>query len=158
MEYYRTYIKTKKWTLKILIHFLDLAIVNAWRAYKIDCEANKFPSWKILDLLDFRLELQEMLIKIPKKRRCTESFNGVSDDEMPVMPRKYQKAAKPPVPLIYDGYDHLPEFDDIKSPRACQYALGPRPVALNAMCIFEFHVDKIVLNNSTQSKCVNIFF
>lgn len=36
MEYYRTFIKTKKWTLKVLIHFLDLAIVTAWRLYRND--------------------------------------------------------------------------------------------------------------------------
>lgn len=29
MEYYRTYIKTKKWTLKkVILHFMDAAIVN----------------------------------------------------------------------------------------------------------------------------------
>lgn len=30
MECYRTWIKTKRWTLKVALHFKDLAVVNAW--------------------------------------------------------------------------------------------------------------------------------
>ena len=30
LEYYRTFFKTKKWTLKTSLHFLDLAVVNSW--------------------------------------------------------------------------------------------------------------------------------
>lgn len=38
IEYYRTFQKTKKWTVKVLIHLLDLSVANAWRQYKNDLE------------------------------------------------------------------------------------------------------------------------
>ncbi|KAG5881356.1 hypothetical protein JTB14_037098 [Gonioctena quinquepunctata] len=31
LEYYRTFQKTRKWTVKVFIYFIDLAVVNAWR-------------------------------------------------------------------------------------------------------------------------------
>lgn len=115
VEYYRTFIKTRKWTLKVLIHFYDLALVNSWRAYKIDCTFNNYRRNKTLDLLDFRLELSEILLSSPEKRR-TEGLEEVEN----LMPRKFKKALKPSATLRYDGYDHLPVFDDLKSPRFCQ--------------------------------------
>ncbi|XP_060801930.1 piggyBac transposable element-derived protein 3-like isoform X1 [Amyelois transitella] len=116
MEYYRTFIKTKKWTLKVLIHFLDLSLVNSWRAYKNDCLANKYPRNKTLDLLDFRLEIAEVLLNSPDKQRRSSD-----EDTMEInVPKKFKKAIKPSISLRYDGYNHLPQFDDLKSPRACQ--------------------------------------
>jgi hypothetical protein len=33
MEAYRTFLKTKKWILKVILHFTDLASLNAWLEY-----------------------------------------------------------------------------------------------------------------------------
>jgi len=33
LEAYHTWIKTKKWTLKVSLHFIDLSIVNEWMEY-----------------------------------------------------------------------------------------------------------------------------
>lgn len=117
MEYYRTFIKTNKWTLKVLIHFCDLALVNSWRAYKIDCQANNLPRKNTMDLLDFRLEIGDVLTKTPDKRRRE---SGDDDILEVVAPKKHRKAIKPATTLRYDGYDHLPMSDDLKSPRFCQ--------------------------------------
>lgn len=54
MEYYRAFIKTKKWTLKVFIHFLDLALVNSWRLYRNDCLRNGYLRKDTMPLLDFR--------------------------------------------------------------------------------------------------------
>lgn len=62
IEYYRTYIKTKKWTLKVILHFMDAAIVNSWQQYRNDCRAAKISKSKTKDLLHFRLQLAEALI------------------------------------------------------------------------------------------------
>lgn len=83
-EYYRTFIKTR--TLKVLTHFYDLALVNAQRAYKIDCSFNNYRRNKTLDLLDFRLEISEVLLNSPESSRT----EGIEDLEK-TMPRKYQK-------------------------------------------------------------------
>lgn len=118
IEYYRAYIKTKKWTLKVIIHFLDLALVNAWRLYRNDCIANNIPSNKIMDLLHFRLEVAEGLTQTPTKRHL-ETEEGEEDEVM--LPSKKFKQPTPTATKRRDGYGHLPIFDDnITSPRVCK--------------------------------------
>lgn len=38
LEYYRIKMKTKKWTVKVFFHFLDLAIYNSWMEYRSDAK------------------------------------------------------------------------------------------------------------------------
>lgn len=35
IECYRTWVKTKKWNLKVALHFIDLSIVNAYSTVKM---------------------------------------------------------------------------------------------------------------------------
>lgn len=123
MEYYRTFIKTNKWTLKILIHFLDLAIVNSWRLYRNDCVANNLSRKDILPLLDFRLNIADGLSSTPSKERRmssdTENDPSLVND-LPIR-RHYRPANKPSDAKRYDGYDHFPVFDEIKAPRMCRH-------------------------------------
>ena len=34
---YRIFIKSKKWTLRVIMHFVDFALANSWFEYKRDC-------------------------------------------------------------------------------------------------------------------------
>lgn len=43
IEVYRTWFKTRKWTLKVILHFLDVVVVNGWLQYKRDAKLNKLP-------------------------------------------------------------------------------------------------------------------
>ncbi|KAF9417156.1 hypothetical protein HW555_005667 [Spodoptera exigua] len=117
MEYYRTFIKTKKWPLKVIIHFLDLALVNSWRLYKNDCVANGYPRKDILTLLDFRFSVADTLTNFPEKDRRDD---GALDSENvpPPINRQY-RPIRPSLGKRYDGYDHVAVFDDIKAPRSC---------------------------------------
>lgn len=87
---YRIFIKSRKWTLRLIFHAFDLAIVNSWFKYRRDCEIVKIPGKSQLDLLTFRTQVADCLIKmgnpvkqskrgrpssdmrenIPNKRRC----------------------------------------------------------------------------------------
>ncbi|XP_059057828.1 piggyBac transposable element-derived protein 3-like [Achroia grisella] len=69
MEYYRTYMKTRKWTLKVILHFMDLAVVNAWRLYRCDSLAKGIPKNRIQDLLAFRFEIAETFMNTPDRDR-----------------------------------------------------------------------------------------
>lgn len=73
MEYYRTFMKTRKWTLKVILHFFDLAVCNAWRLYKLECAAAKIPSNKVMDLLEFRMQVADGLTNTPFRQRRAES-------------------------------------------------------------------------------------
>lgn len=116
MEYYRTFIKTKKWTLKVIIHFLDLALVNSWRLYKNDCVANGYSRKDTLTLLDFRFSVADTLTNFPEQDRRNDVDD--SENEPPPINRQY-RPIRPSQGKRYDGYDHLAVFDDIKAPRSC---------------------------------------
>lgn len=63
VEAYRTWFKTRKWTWKVILHFIDFAVVNAWLTYVKDAKSNNFPRKNIKDLLHFRLEIAEFLME-----------------------------------------------------------------------------------------------
>lgn len=117
IEYYRTFQKTKKWTVKMLIHFLDLAVVNAWRQYKMDCDANKIKS---KDLLWFRVDLADALMN-----SCNFSNNESTEDELvslaiEIPGKRYRPAAPPSFEKRFDKFDHFPTFDDLSRGRKCR--------------------------------------
>jgi len=49
LQYYRINIRTRKWTVRVLMHFMDLAMTAAWMEYRQDCLANSIPKNNILD-------------------------------------------------------------------------------------------------------------
>lgn len=118
MECYRTWIKTKKWTLKTIIHLLDLVLVNSWLLYREELKktANKKP----LDLLNFRLEVGEALTTTPeRKRKSPEDLNQEKCEH--TQNKQYKPVNLPVTDRRYDGYDHLAIFDDnIVTPRICR--------------------------------------
>lgn len=59
MEYYRTFYKTRKWSVKVIHHFFDLAIVNAYQEYKRAARFSQLPPRQVLDLMSFRLQIGE---------------------------------------------------------------------------------------------------
>lgn len=61
MEYYRSFFRTRKWTVKAILHLFDLAIVNSWMEYRRDCRRQNLGSKDIMDLLEFRLSLGESI-------------------------------------------------------------------------------------------------
>lgn len=38
LKIYRTFIKSKKWTLRVMTHCIDMALANSRLEYKKDCE------------------------------------------------------------------------------------------------------------------------
>ncbi|CAK1586716.1 unnamed protein product [Parnassius mnemosyne] len=62
MSYYRTFIKSKKWPLRMIFHESDLAVVQAFRDYNIDNDLLGIPKAKRLSLLRFRRRLSDALI------------------------------------------------------------------------------------------------
>ncbi|CAK1602445.1 unnamed protein product [Parnassius mnemosyne] len=119
MECYRTFIKTKKWTLKLLTHFFDLALVNSWRLYRNDCNRNNYARKDTMPLLDFRLDVADALSCTPSRTR-----RDSEDDDQVSSPRRdykiYRPANRPLAEKRHDGYEHFPTSDDIKAPRTCR--------------------------------------
>ncbi|GBP44035.1 Chimeric ERCC6-PGBD3 protein [Eumeta japonica] len=116
MEVYRTWRKTRKWPVKVIIHMFDLAIVNSWFEYRADCKASNRKSIDIMDLLAFRLSISDHLLNGPLRKRPREDLEFA---EMPTT-SKYRVKSLPTVDRQYDGFNHWPVFDTLKQPRCCR--------------------------------------
>lgn len=117
METYRTWLKSRKWTLKVILHMFDLSIVNSWMEYRKDCKANKMKAKDIMDLLAFRLSVGEYLLagtpRAAGENREPEFANMASTS-------RYQPKSLPSIDKQNDGYNHWPMMDTLKEPRACR--------------------------------------
>ncbi|XP_072376186.1 microtubule-associated serine/threonine-protein kinase 2-like, partial [Diabrotica undecimpunctata] len=69
---YRSFIRTKKWTVRLMSHAVDMAVTNSWLEYRKQSEELKIPQKNVMDLIHFRQHVAEALIlagKIPSKKR-----------------------------------------------------------------------------------------
>ena len=109
---YRIHIKSKKWTLRVIFHFIDLVVVTSWLQYIKDCNPIGMSVNQRLSLLDFRLYLSECLIK--------HSTNPLSN------PKGRRSAQVPPVCSVrHDGIGHFPVWKEerqrCKNPGCANY-------------------------------------
>ncbi|CAH2109250.1 unnamed protein product [Euphydryas editha] len=93
---YRIFIRSKKWTLRMIFHALNLALVstNSWLEYQEDCKICNIPSTDVLDLLHFRQRVAEALIKmgqpISSKKRGRPASGGSSPVNLPITPKQHR--------------------------------------------------------------------
>lgn len=59
----RTSIISRKWTLQLMTHAFDLAASNAWLQYKKEAGELLVPKRKILNLVQFRLEVAKQMLQ-----------------------------------------------------------------------------------------------
>ncbi len=64
LSLYRIFIKSRKWTLRLIFHAIDLAVVNSHLEYRRDIAKTETPEKDILHLLEYKLQLVEELLKI----------------------------------------------------------------------------------------------
>lgn len=119
MECYRTWLKSKKWTLKVALHFLDLSVVNSWMEYRLNCRSKSMPRKSVKDLLSFRLEIAEALLFTPK-RKFNELNESSSSDEEEQTRTNNKCSPLPGSSKRLDGGDHWPVVDKLKTARACR--------------------------------------
>uniref|UniRef100_A0A034WM56 PiggyBac transposable element-derived protein domain-containing protein n=1 Tax=Bactrocera dorsalis TaxID=27457 RepID=A0A034WM56_BACDO len=121
MEAYRTFFKTRKWTLKVIIHFIDLACCNAWMEYRNFCREIRMPPKAIHDLLSFRLALAEALVA-DQTNTSVEWCSGSESGDVDLTPpsERYRPADQPCPEKRLDGINHWPEESGLKSARMCR--------------------------------------
>jgi Transposase IS4 len=122
---YRTFIKSRKWTLRMVTHAIDLAVVNSWLEYRCTAEQLGLRKKDVLDLLHFRLEVAECLVRknkpvhLPKKHgRPSCSEPSTPTVEPPT--KKCQSERRPPAEVLQDGRDHMPQYDVKKEASRCK--------------------------------------
>lgn len=140
IQYYRINIRTSKWTVRAIMHFVDLAIIAAWMEYRKDCLQHKIQSSKILDSYHFRLAVADQLIctepieseKTPHRGRPARAKRGPrpankekegrapGDEEASKTPKRSRKENIPPTDFRQDSGEHLPVFIASKSNARCK--------------------------------------
>lgn len=115
---YRISVRSKKWTLRVIFHAVDMAIVNSWLEYKKDCVRDLVPAKQILDLLHFRMQIADGLLKSGKtrgtKRRGRPSLTPVDENKRPYM------EPRPAIDTRKDKVDHMPEHDGKNTETRCK--------------------------------------
>ena len=54
---YRIGARTKKWTIQLMMHLIDLSLVNVWLLYKQDKIAQRAAVKDIMQFMDFRMDV-----------------------------------------------------------------------------------------------------
>lgn len=127
---YRTFIRSRKWTLRMFTHAIDIALVNGWLEYKSKARLLGVPKKEILDLLHFRAYVAEGLIlvkKAPPKKRGRPSTTppqspSTSAESAPTSSKKTKPEISPIIEVRYDRIDHFPQIDDKDFASRCKFA------------------------------------
>ena len=111
---YRIHAKTKKWPVRVMLHFVDFALANSWLEYREQQQLIGTSPRKIYDLLQYRGAVAEALIKAEPDRRPGRPRHSVLPAlEEGVPPKKRSaSAAKPIEEVRFDSVGHWPEHLD----------------------------------------------
>lgn len=119
IQYYRIFLKSKKWTLRAIMHFTDVAICASWLEYRKDCSHLLIPEKEQMDLLAFRINLAETLLKVNKpKKNMKGRPSTIPTDEPPPKKRNIEK--RPSVDVRFDCMSHLPIVTNNKNESRCK--------------------------------------
>lgn len=112
ISYYRITIRSKKWTLRMITHFIDFSIVQSWIEYKIDCQKSEIPKRQIMDLLAFRMCLANQLVynQSTAKRVARITLNDIRSKNECV--DKSRESRTTDDNIRFDGLDHIPEYSE----------------------------------------------
>ncbi|KAJ0006377.1 hypothetical protein NQD34_013650 [Periophthalmus magnuspinnatus] len=64
MSYYRMCVRMKKWTICMMMHFIDLALVNSWLLYRRDNQENGTPKKAIMKFIEFRMVVAQVFLSM----------------------------------------------------------------------------------------------
>ncbi|XP_046982234.1 piggyBac transposable element-derived protein 3-like [Schistocerca americana] len=125
LSYYRCYIHTSKWPVRMFNHFIHLMIVNCWVMYHRWCSENEIPKQRRLSLMDYKMHVGKAMINYEyvepvARRRGRPSVVNSSDSEdvddvqnMDKTPRRV--LSQPTAKVRFDNVVHLPKLVEAKN-------------------------------------------
>lgn len=111
ISYYRITIRSKKWTLRMVTHFIDFAIIQSWIEYKIDCKRAGMQSKEIMDLLAFRMKLAKQLVYFQTAAKRTARIT-LDEVRSKFLLSDKSRERHPEEDIRYDGYRHYMDHSD----------------------------------------------
>lgn len=117
LSLYRISIRSKKWTLKMFDHFIDMAICNSWLEYRKDYQEDD--KNKCMDLLNFRNDIANGLIALSNQQACSRKRGRPTtslNEDIAGSPTTSEKSRKttPSLSVRYDGNQHWPDHTENK--------------------------------------------
>jgi len=112
IAYYRIFLKSKKWTLRMVFHAIDMAICKSWLEYLQDCKLLGIEKKKQMDLLHFKMRLADNLINLGRsdnrKRPRGRLTSASTPSPSPPTKKKTTNELRPYQETLYDNTGHLP--------------------------------------------------
>ncbi|XP_049453042.1 piggyBac transposable element-derived protein 3 [Epinephelus fuscoguttatus] len=123
ISYYRMSARTKKWTMRMLMHFTDLALANSWILYRKDLTTCGAPKKSVMQFLEFRMEVARTVLAQHHSQESDADLSEVSEEED--NPKQGKKRPVPTVPHVSvrrRANAHLPEMISLKNAARCRAA------------------------------------
>lgn len=117
---YRIHIRSRKWPLRMITHAVDLAVVNSWLEYRRDKERQGVPAQYTLDLLHFKMNVAEALVRAGKPQAARKRGRPSTSSLDEAVQRFAAKERLPIEEVRTDMMDHMPNFDNKKEATRCK--------------------------------------
>ncbi|GBN42504.1 hypothetical protein AVEN_53567-1 [Araneus ventricosus] len=148
---YRIKNRTKKWTVRVILHMIDFAVSSAWIAYRHKMEAAGALKKDIFDYFHFRLNVATTLIygvKQSQQRIATisSSDESIEDSELPAIRRI--PACMPHDSARKKDVRHMPEMVGDRIHRSI---IGP-VIAKGKIFIQSLRLPKLDWNDNLPTK------
>lgn len=117
---YRTEIRSRKWTLRMITHAFELAVVNSWLEYRLDAKRANLQTKDTLDILHFKMNVAQCLVSVHKPVAAKRGRPSMSPEPQPHAHRPRVQDARPLPEVQYDMVDHMPNYDEKTEATRCK--------------------------------------
>ncbi|XP_054279832.1 piggyBac transposable element-derived protein 3-like [Macrosteles quadrilineatus] len=125
--------RTRKWTTRTILHFLDLAISNAWLCYRENEVTAGIPLKKVPQLRKFKHEYGEYLIESSSIASESEESDWLNEDEVVAETQAKKKSVKSlPSTRFRTHGSHLPSISAGKQQR-CRNPKCSKKTSVNCL-------------------------
>ena len=118
ISYYRMSTRTKKWTMRMVMHFTDLALANSWLLYRKDHAICAGPRTRPIQFLQFCMEVAKILLA--QHHGADADLSEQSEEEDSKQGVKHHVTVLPHVSVRRRANAHLPEMIGLKNAMRCR--------------------------------------
>ena len=127
LSFYPMPSRTRKWTIRTILHLIDLATTNGWIEYKSNYQVSGKPEKERLQYFDFKLLLAEELIAQAQGGQQAANVSSDDDDEVSSNDKDYAPPKKrrsvehqPDNSVKKHGALHLPMMGEATNSSRCR--------------------------------------
>ena len=117
IAFYRMSARTRKWTVRTLMHFIDLALASAWFQYRQDAASNGTPKKDIMQFLDFRVSIAQVYLAAVNEEA---GDSDESETDSAAAGRRRQLVTAVPATQQRAVGMHLPLMTDLQYSMRCR--------------------------------------